>query len=296
MKSRTLLNVLVVMLLSVILLGIAQSAKADVKLSNVFKAWDRNSLSFENGNVAIFWDGDFVEVYSLLDFDNDLYTILAEDQSSCAVGETTPWAGKIELGFYHTDNAPSGAAGFQSTQLWAIVDCDFNGDGIVNNADDKVDLGENPPTEWTSVDFTIITIDEVVPCSTGNCLNEIVTTMYVNLDSDCDGTPNEDVALDRVCFFAQAVTPTIDQGPPYWGGPLQARFSTVTSTGGGDKTVNFDPFGPTAITLENLAAQSPGGVHPGVWLVIIVLVAAIAIVLIREGRQGQFMTIRKDED
>ncbi|HUF37519.1 MAG TPA: hypothetical protein VMN57_03260 [Anaerolineales bacterium] len=296
MKNKTLLNVLVTMLVMVILFGIAQSASADVKLSNIFKAWDRNSLSFENGNVDIFWDGGLVEVYSVLTFDNDLYTIKVEDQSSCEVGETTPWAGNIELGFYHTDNSPLGAAGFQSTLSWSIVDCDFNGDGVVNGADDLVDLGENPPTEWTSADFTIITIDEVVPCSTGNCLNEIVTTMYVNLDSDCDGTPNEDIALDRVCFFAQAVTPTIDQGPPYWGGPLQARFSTVTSTGGGDMTVNFKPFGPTAITLENLAAQSPGGVHPAVWLAIFVLVAAIAFVLIRESRKGNFISVRRQDE
>jgi len=294
MKNRTLLNVLVTMLVMVILFGIAQSASADVKLTNVFKAWDRVSESFENGNVAIFWDGGFVEVYSVLDFDTDLYTIVAEDDSSCALGETTPWAGRIELGFYHTDNAPSGAAGFQSSQLWEIVDCDFNDDGIVNGADDTVDLGANPPTGWTSADFTVITIDEVVDCEVGHCLNEIVTTMYVNLDSDCDGTPNADIDLDRVCFFAQAVTPTVDQGPPYWSGPLQARFATSTG-GGGDKTVSFDPAGPTAITLENLAAQSPGGVHPAVWLAIFVLVAAIAFVLIRESRKGEFMTIRKDE-
>ena len=91
----------------------------------------------------------------------------------------------------------------------------------------------------------------ITPCSTGNCQDEIVTTLEVNLDTDCDGVIDSNFP-PFVCFYAEARVPTRADGPPYWGGPLQARISA----GGGDKTVNFNPSGPTAINLVKLAATS----------------------------------------
>jgi hypothetical protein len=282
------------MLVGVITLGIAQSALADVKGTENFYAWDRNLLTFRNSTADIFFDGSPVEVFSQLSFDSDLYTTVADDASSCGVGASTQYAGRVTLRFDHTDANPAGALGMKESQAWQLVNCDFDGNGTINAADRNVDLGANPPIEYTTGELTLIEIDEVVAAG-GAVQTEIVTTMFVNIDSDCDNSVADEPLPTGgvVCFFAQGVTPTIaEAGPPYWNNAnLQAAFGGSS----GDKTVNLKPFGPTAITLENLAAQSAGGVHPAVWLAIFILVAAIAFVLIREGRKGDFLTIRKDE-
>ncbi|MGD1994779.1 MAG: hypothetical protein PVI59_16420, partial [Anaerolineae bacterium] len=97
--------------------------------------------------------------------------------------------------------------------------------------------------------FDILSIDEITPCTTGNCLDEIVTTFFVNVDNDCDGTPNADLPPGGVCFYAEAQTPLTSD--PFWSGPLQARISA----GGGDKTVNFVPEPVvTAVTLMAFTA------------------------------------------
>jgi hypothetical protein len=274
MKTNRALKIPLFGILTAMLLifGITQSASADLKQTNVFKAWDRNSLSMENGNVDIFWDGDHVWVYSVLGFDNDLYTTVGSDGSACGTGYSTAWAGRLELGFYHTDNAPSGAAGFTHTAEWDVVDCDFNGNGSYGNEDDTVDLNVTAPTQ-VATDFRVINPNVDVACQTGNCLNETVTTIFVNLDADCDG--NLDANLpDDVCFVAKAFTPTLDTGPPYWAGPLQGRFTIV---GGGDKTVNFNPFGPSAITLENLSSRSDFSTFMVFGGVLVVLLTSLVV-------------------
>ena len=120
--------------------------------------------------------------------------------------------------------------------------------GRFNNAD----LSYAPATSRTTyATLSPIAKDIPVECTTGNCLYEIVTTLEVNLDTNCDGTIDVGTP-DMVCFYAEARVPTRADGPPYWGQQLQARISA----GGGDKTVNFNPSGPTAINLVKLAATS----------------------------------------
>ncbi len=279
MKTNRALKLPIFGILAVMLLAFAitQSASADLKQTNVFKGWDRNSLSMENGNVDIFWDGGQVEVYARLGFDTDVYTTQATDNSACGTGVGTQYGGRVALGFYHTDNAPAGAAGFTHSEAWSVVDCDFNGDGNYNNQDDKVDLGANPPAPLP-VDFTVISVDQQVNCTTGNCAKEIVTTMFINLDNDCDGSISDENGgagwPAQVCFFARAYSPTLASGPPYWAGPLQARFTVV---GGGDKTVNFNPFGPSAITLENLTSRSDFSTFVVFGGVLVVLLASLIV-------------------
>ena len=296
MQNRIVLKVLVAMLVVVVLFGVVQSASADVQGNDNFYAWDRNNLVFLNSNADIFFDGALVEVFSQLSFDNDLYLPNTDDASaSCGTTNSTRYAGRVVLRFDHEDANPAGALGMKASQAWSLVSCDFDGDNDVDADDRLVDLGANPPTPYSAGEITIISQDEVVAV-TGAVDSEIVTTMFVNIDSNCDDDLTDETLPPEgvVCFFAQGITPTIaEAGPPFWNNAnLQATFGGAS----GSRTVNLKVFGPTAITLENLAAQSPGGVHPAVWLAIFVLVAAIAFVLIRESRKGSFVSVRREDE
>jgi hypothetical protein len=235
-------------------LATISSAQATLKATNVAYAWDRASNRYQNGNVTIYWDGGWVPFLHQLDFDKNLYF-----PAACGGGSTT-YAGKMDFGLYHTDNAPAGASGFLETRRWQLVNCDLNGDGRFNNTDLTV-LANPDPLQPAYGSFSEALDptpykDIVTNCTSGNCTNEIVTTLEVNLDKTCNGSKDSNYPTD-VCFFAEARVP--EKGvapygnPPYWGGNLQARISVLN---GGEKTVNFNPTGPTAITLIKLAAKS----------------------------------------
>jgi hypothetical protein len=183
----------------------------------------------------------------------------------------TRWAGNMYYGLYHVDNAPLGAPGFQESRKWSIISCDRDGDGDFDNAD----LTEPPSPHDRPVIYAECNLandncyvdevnekDVVTACATGNCLSEIVTTIRVNLDLDCDGAVDPQFPSDpktgepvMLCFYAEARTPTLDQqaGLPTWSNPLQARISTV----GGDKTVSFNAA-PTAVSLAAFDAVAQG--------------------------------------
>lgn len=233
-----------------LLLGIstiASVARADLKATNVAYAWERPSSQFQNSNVSIIWDGGWVPFLHELDFDNDLY-------GTCN-GTGTRWAGTMDFGLYHTDNSPNGAQGFLETRRWSLVNCDRNGNGRFDGPDRSTvpaeGYYESPSTFILELNPTPLEQDVVTPCSTGNCLNEIVTTLNVNLDTNCDGVKDATFP-EFVCFYAEARVPATSAPVP-WSGPLQARISVV---GGGDKTVSFNPQGPNAITLLGLKAYS----------------------------------------
>jgi hypothetical protein len=274
------------------------------------------------------WTQDVCDAVAALGTANDPSFVenCPADVATTSVGGTGKFAGVAQLGIPYDDL--DGARAFDFSLDWSLIDCDLDGDLDWDNTDltfntltafaggipylanwDIVNyppMVGSPPAGTDQDDFfKILTIDTLTACSNATCANELVTTMFIDLDINGDnsltaagdGTPvngSAQLPSGRVCFFARIFPITWPTNPatPSWGGNPQARFSA----GGGDKTTNFNLFGPTAITLEQFMAQSPGGVHPGVWLAIIVLVAAIAIVLIREARQGQFMTIRKDQD
>lgn len=239
------------LLLTGLLLTATGVTHAGLKATAVVYAWDQVAGKFQNSNVIINFDGSWVSFLHELNFDKYVYptdypdAIVAE---ACPGGGTTRWAGEMEYGLYHTDDAPLNAPGFVETRNWQLVSCDRDGDGDFDNAD----LSYAPQTAVTPYlggTFDVLSIDVPTPCTTGNCLEEIVTTFFVNIDSDCDGTPNADLPPGGLCFYAEARTPLTSE--PFWSGPLQARISA----GGGDKTVNFDPQPvPTGVTLVSFTA------------------------------------------
>jgi hypothetical protein len=229
-----------------LLFAVTGVTHAGLKATAVVYAWDQVAGKFQNSNVIIDFDGSWVSFLHELNFDKNIYPTDYPDHQvpeACPGGGTTRWAGEMEYGLYHTDDDPLNAPGFVMSRNWQLVSCDRDGDGDFDNADLSL-----PPqtaiTPYLGGTFEILSIDVPTPCTTGNCLNEIVTTFFVNIDNDCDGNPNPDLPPGGLCFYAEAQTPLTSE--PFWSGPLQARISA----GGGDKTVNFDPQPvPTAITL-----------------------------------------------
>jgi hypothetical protein len=294
---RRLLNVSMRAVLALVVVGmlvVPVAVQADLKATAVVYAWDFVANKFQNSNVIIPWDGTWIPFLHELNFDKDLWVV----DYGCSDGESTRWAGTMEYGLYHLDDNPAGAPGFQESQVWSLVSCDRNGDGSFDNADlsDPLVLsGDLPPsavyerpevyaectdpvTGDTSEDGDYCRVLEANPdeqdvpvgCGTGNCALEIVTTLRINLDQDCDGAvdqvspytgkpmfPVDEKTGDPVmlCFYAEARTPTDaeQEGLPPWSNPLQARISA----GGGDKTVTFNTT-PTAVELAAFEATAQG--------------------------------------
>jgi hypothetical protein len=183
-------------------------------------------------------------------------------------------------GVYHVDNAPLGAPGFQESRKWSLISCDRNNDGSWSNVDlydpqlpyeRRVVYAECD--EFGDVCYVDLAEQDVVTtCTTGNCLSEIVTTIQVNLDQDCDGAVDQPLldmglTLDRygypemLCFYAEARTPFPEEQEDEFGNPLpvlskplQGRISDV----GGDKTVTFTIEEATAVDLASFDAAAQG--------------------------------------
>jgi hypothetical protein len=240
-----------------LVLAAAGIAYADLKVVSVFYGWDETSLRYANSLNDVTFDGHWVPFLHELSFDNDLYvaTNPAYPSAACPAypTRTTKWAGVMELGLYNVDNSPLGAPGWRESREWQLVACDRNGDGDFDNTD----LAVQPMTSvvpYTGATLTVITKDLRVGCTTGNCEYEIVTTIFINTDSDCDGVQNANIPAGGLCFYAEARTPVIEIGSPLlWGGNIQARISA----GGGDKTVNFhvDGAAVTAVALTSFTAK-----------------------------------------
>lgn len=236
----------------------------------------------------------------------------------CPDARNTRYAGVLELAMpYDKIEAGGTARAFAYTANWSLIDCDLDSNQAWNNTDLEFNTIASAPVllkNWdtqsfpingltlpggTTQDefFKILAIDVKTPCSTGNCANEIVTTVFLDLDIDKsntltaagDGIPvNASGSLPggRVCFFAKAYPVTYPTNPASvaWGGNAQARITA----GGGAKTVNLSTQGPTAISLASLTAQTPAGISPGIWLFIVLLLSAVAFLLIRGSRRKSF--------
>ena len=271
----------IIALVMVGLLVIPVAVQADLKATAVVYAWDIVAEKFQNSNVIIPWDGSWVPFLHELNFDTDMWDA-TPDPAVCSydpINETggTRWAGNMYYGLYHEDNDTTpGAAGFQESRKWSLISCDRNDDGKFDNGDlteppspyDRREIYAecNSAGDYCYVD-EVNEKDVVSTCTTGNCATEIVTTIRVNLDLDCDGAVDQDLIdmglpinartgePEMLCFYAEARTPTPDQqaGLPAWSNPLQARISTV----GGDKTVSFS-VSPTAVELAAFDAAAQG--------------------------------------
>jgi hypothetical protein len=259
MKSLTRRQIPLLVALGLLLLLAVAVAHADLKATAVVYAWDIKALKYQNSNVIIDFDGSWVPFVHELNFDNDVVT------QTCPSGLSTKWAGTMYYGLYHEDDAPDGGAGFQQTRDWQLIECDRDGDDDFDGGD----LALQPPysvTLYTPDSMCIMTPgevcqlieqDRVITCTVGNCKTEIETEFFINLDADCDGTPDVPIPPSGLCFYAEAKTPPNPPDPytyPFWSGPLQARISTV----GGEKTVNFKPQ-PTAARLSSFQATAGDG-------------------------------------
>jgi hypothetical protein len=260
-------------LLALVLVGlllVPQPAQADLFATNVVYAWDIVAEKYQNSNVIVSFSGSWVPFIHEMRFDNDPWTYdpldVPEDilpfitvPATCPATVPTvthEYAGLMYYGLGHLDTDQV-ARGFQETRDWELIDCDRDGSGAFNNGD----LSFAPPqTRSTYINCApgnpncdLLDQDRIIRCSNNTCWDEIVTTFFINLDADCDGTL--EVTTDELCFYSEARTPDLVEGETVWGGNLQARISTV----GGDKTVNFSVLGwPTAIEMDSFGAEPQG--------------------------------------
>jgi len=257
--------VLALVVLALLLIPVA--VQADLKIVRAVDAWDFPQARWENGNVVIPWDGGRVPFVPELNFDSQIL----EDPAVCGYDPNitdsgTEWAGTFYYGLYHVDNAPLGAPGFQESRQWSLVDC------AMYDTTDPFDrasyfITECEPPDGTN-DWCVVELadqDVEVACSTGNCEWEIVTTVKVNLDLDCNHVidPGLGAVPPALCFYAQARTPTPDQvaAEGMWAQTLQARVSQGQEEATGDRTVSFDHTGVTAVELAAFdAAPQDNGV------------------------------------
>jgi hypothetical protein len=198
------------------------SAYADLKATHWVDGWDEVTNSYAHSLNDVTFDGQWVSFLHELDFDNDLYvpTNPAYPAYACSPTLTTKWAGVMEFGLYNVDNSPLGAPGWQESRDWQLVACDRNADGKFDNKDQAVQPMDYV-VPYTGGTLTVITKDLQVGCTTGNCEYEIVTTIFINTDSDCDGNQNTDIPAGGLCFYAEAETPVIEVGSPLlWSGNI----------------------------------------------------------------------------
>jgi hypothetical protein len=282
-SNRTLLLSLVVVM-AFIVVGLVASqvfVQAEYGVGTNVYAWDVSFLGYQNSNVVIRWDGAWVPFLHNLNvivptggsFSEDPYT----PTLTCDGTSSTKWAGLMEYGVYHVDNSPLGAPGFTTTRRWSYADCDRDGDldwdvqdrrwtgyngEVPPNAHSPIfsDTFPMPPTYthemWLGY-IPVITINQPVSCTTGNCLLELVTTLEINLDEDCDGNIDPKflppTSSGQICFYAEAKTPI--EEVPTWQQTLQGRVGSA----GGERTVSFAPVGPTGVDMGPVRATAWGG-------------------------------------
>lgn len=271
MSTKSKRNLAVVMFVLALLLMVNSIAFGALKLTAVLRSWDDAAGRYENGNLTLYLDGQPHPFYEELGWDNGQVT------DACGPGTSTTYAGTAEFGIYHTDNNPAGAKGFQSTDDWSLVPCSVfdtkkypdPGD-ILAVCDDPLDL-ECQIIDQDTVDSTV--------CG-GNCENEIVTHVSLNLDTDCDGNIDPGFT-DTMCLYWTAEKPPFP-ADTYWGGNIQARIND----GGGDKTLNFNQIlGPNAVTVQSLIANPAFNVSLLAVMAVALLMMGTAVVLLRRTRE-----------
>lgn len=269
-KRKTMITL---MLLLASLLLLTSGVYATLKFTDVIHSWDDGFARYETGNAAVYLDGSPQPFYIELGFDDNPVV------DACGIATSTQWAGPALIGLYHTDtDADNNAPGFQSTADWSFVPCSaFDtkkypdpGDVLytctTDNGDDVFDRCE------------IVSQDVVTPCTTGNCKDEIVTGLKLNLDTNCDGAL--DAGFDgSVCLYWTAEKPPFVA--PFWEGNFQVRVGDAST--GGDKTINFDFAGPNALSLGSLTANSRDSVSVALLISVLgLLLTGAGLVFVRK--------------
>ncbi|MEZ4512164.1 MAG: hypothetical protein R3C62_09825 [Chloroflexota bacterium] len=237
-----------------------QPTQAAIKVTAVLKGYDDGSGNFENGNVSAYLDttGDnWQSWYHQLNFDNTQWA------NACGTGTSTKWAGELLVGLYHTDNSPAGGFGYRETRNWRLVD------GAPTD-----NLTYTPDSSGSIITVLSQDVVESAGCG-GNCQDEIVTHIFVNLDPDCDGTPN--TGSSDLHIYWEARLPNLTS-TPVWGGNTQVRIGQIA--GSGDKTVNVSFLGPNAIQSVHFTAEQSSSVRLALLVATIVfLLATISLSL-----------------
>ncbi len=275
----------------IILLGVSLplSAFGYIKPKNNANAVDEKNLKYESGNMVTTTNGIWLPFLTDLEFDT----------KPCTPNPTDPlhpdplckgsiYEGYLDYGLYHQDtgriwgpgpNYPPGDPpnGFTSSRFWRLCSCDRNQDGKFDNLDlsnpalvfPSPDLSDTdwrwaykPESTWLppNVRFEIVSQNVPTDCTTGNCLKEIVTTMYISLDADGpngDGInpnlPPVPVPTSGLCFYAEGKKPR--ETFASWTGNVQARVSTLS----GEKTLNFSFENPTPVIISSFTAYENNG-------------------------------------
>ena len=258
-------------LLVVVFVGlvmVTDTAQAGLKTTHWVDAWDysSNPPAYAHSLINIAFNGSWVPFLHQKDWDTIVVTdstgSLLTDPACVVTG--TRYAGIMYYTLGYTDT--TGERGFQETAQWRLIDCDLNGDGKFDNADQRIfpTNGTNNPPPYPPKELrpcvpddpvcNLISQDVQQACTNNTCAVEIQTTFFLNLDTNCDGTPdilpaNSDPSF--VCFYAEARTPRLAPTESRWQGNLQTRITEA----GGDKTVNFHVMDyPTAIDLASFGA------------------------------------------
>jgi hypothetical protein len=242
-------------LVLVALLVLSGVVVAETGITAVLHSWDDGKARWENGNITMYLNDIWQPFYQNFEWSTDVVPNACDLTFPGVVGTDTMWAGEIFLDHDHIDNT-AGGIGFQQTNAWKVVKCSAFDDRTNKEpdaADILVDCIENGiSTQWGLCDIVAKDVPES-PCHQGNCQTEIVTTVRINLDQQCDGVLDLAVDPDNICFYWMAEKPPF---PTAWTLPLNSSIWAASGGQAGEKTVTFKLFGPNAITLAGLSASS----------------------------------------
>jgi hypothetical protein len=280
------------LLVAIGLLLTASVIYADMKMNTPVRAWDAIAASYTNSLQPMpvdcvtwipFWyefnwdndvyptDNDLTARYYTTTYETEPYPIDAcpsvPYDPATGYGDSTKWASVFEYAVYHEDVPDEfgiSGLGFITTTNWELVECDRDGDGeweatgpgndmVWLPADDRNIIIDDPGS--MDLGFAVLASNVITGAeSVGNAESELITTLFVNLDTNCDGTIDQPF-LDyinqqgAVCFYAEALVPCPDD--PRWKGNVQARVSRL----GGEVTINFHQELVTPVELSSFTAR-----------------------------------------
>jgi hypothetical protein len=285
-------RIIIPLLIAMGLLLTAGVIYADMKMNKPVHAWDVKIDEYTHSLQDMPFDCSWIPFWYEFNWDGDVYPtgndLVARYYSTTV--ETAPypldacpddgyplpkepgtysstqWASVFEYAIYY-DNPEAGLGyGFKWSRNWELVECDRDGDGVWEATGPGNDLIMSPPQSRTiivddpgdiNLGFEVLAQNVATGTeSVGNAELELITTLFVNLDTDCDGDINEPFLSlineqGAVCFYAEAQTPCPPD--PGWGtGNIQARVSRL----GGEVTINFHQLeGLTPVELSSFTGR-----------------------------------------
>jgi hypothetical protein len=253
------------LLLLGMLLCVVDNAHAALSL-NALYAWDYSTHRYESNSARIIFDGNWESFVHQFSTDSAVWpddiwgTPLPsgyEVYYPCYGTNTngTAWAGYGGISLFHLDNDPAGAAGFQQTRNWKLVDCDRTGDDLFNDDDLHLWPPDSGWTTWAPCSLRRINQDTENAGGCGaDCATQIHTEFVANCDLNCNGTLDTALPPAGLCIYWEAQTPL--SADPFWAGTLRGSISDAN---GDNRVINFGIDRQTAVSLESFTAHSAAG-------------------------------------